>query len=82
MGDTGVVNGHQNSVAGLTFTSEGTLFAVLNDTLDPDANYAAELIGEIGFTRISGLTALIPESATIVLLALGGLALLRSRRSA
>lgn len=84
VGDTGVVSANENSVAGLTFTSDGTVFAVLNDalyTLDPGANYAAEFVGDIGFSRISGLAALVPEPATIVLVALGCLTLLRCRRS-
>ena len=50
-------------------------------TLDPDANYAAAFVGDIGLSRISGLTALVPEPATIVLVGVGALALLRSRRS-
>jgi hypothetical protein len=70
VGDTGVTIG--GSVAGMTFAPDGTLFAALRYPVDPNtyALYtlnpltgAATLIGPIGFTGISGLTALAtPES--------------------
>jgi len=57
VGSTGVtVSG---SVGGLTFAPDGTLYAELNDslyTLNP-ATAAATLVGPIGFSGISGLTA-------------------------
>jgi hypothetical protein len=57
----------------LTFASDGTLFAVMNDnlyTLDP-ATATPTLIGPIGFDKVSGLTAVIPAPGAILLSAIG-----------
>ena len=67
VGDTGVTI--SGSVAGITFTPDGTLYAALNNdlyTLNPGTG-AATLIGPIGFTGISGLTVLATATTEPVL---------------
>jgi len=76
----GIVN-----LSGLTFLPDGTLYATDNwsgdlYTLDISSG-SMQLIGNTGFGNALGLTS-IPEPATIMLLGLGGLILLRGRESA
>jgi hypothetical protein len=80
VGPTGFLSG--TGLGGLTFTSNGTLYGVLNDalyTINPGTG-AASLVGPIGFNDVSGLTAVIPEPATFVILGLGSLCLIRRKR--
>ncbi len=63
----------QTFLGGLTFASDGTLYAALNDTLytlNPDTG-AANLIGPIGYDNVSGLTATTPAPSAVLLCALG-----------
>jgi hypothetical protein len=81
VGDTGMTYTGPAALAGLTFASDGTLYAVMNNslyTLNP-GNGAPTLVGAIGFNNVSGLTAVIPEPATVVLLGLGALSLIRRK---
>jgi hypothetical protein len=71
VGPTGLVS--QTFLGGLTFSSDGTLYAVLNDTLytlNPDSG-AANLIGPIGYDNVSGLTAATPAPSAVLLCGLG-----------
>ncbi|MEN6577315.1 MAG: hypothetical protein ABFD90_13305 [Phycisphaerales bacterium] len=78
VGSTGVAYGDLG-VGGLATTSDGTLYAAMNDnlySLDP-ATGLATLIGPIGFEYVCGLTAMdtpgpaIPAPAAILLATLG-----------
>jgi hypothetical protein len=54
---------------GLTFASDGTLYAVMNDTLytlDPVTAAPTE-IGPIGFNNVCGLTAVVPLPGAVFL---------------
>ncbi len=71
VGPTGITS--QTFLGGLTFSSDGTLYAVLNDslyTLNPDTG-AANLIGPIGYDKVSGLTATTPAPGAVLLCGLG-----------
>jgi hypothetical protein len=76
----GIVN-----LSGLTFLPDGTLYATDNwsgDLYKLDiSSSSTQLIGNTGLGNALGLTS-IPEPATIMLLGLGGLILLRGRKSA
>jgi len=64
IGSTGVWN--SSLLAGLTFASDGTLYAIMNDalyTLDP-TTAAATLVGPTGYSYVCGLTAL--TSASVI----------------
>ena len=79
IGDTGFGAG---GLGGITFTTDGTLYGVLHDslyTINPETG-AASLVGPIGYNGVSGLTAVIPEPATLVILGLGSLSLIRRKR--
>lgn len=68
VGSTGIT---VSSTAGLTFAPDGTLYAVIRDnlySLDLSTG-AATLSGSTGFTSVSGLTWLVPEPSTLLLLA-------------
>jgi len=80
VGPTGLIS--WNVLGGLTFSSDGTLYAALNDalyTLDP-ATGAASLIGPIGYNNVSGLTAVVPIPGAIVLCGIGAVLVNRLRR--
>lgn len=80
IGPTGLIS--RSFLGGLTFSSDGTLYAVLNDalyTLNP-ATGAANLIGPIGFDRVSGLTAAMPIPDAVLLCAFGIIIVGRLRR--
>jgi hypothetical protein len=82
VGSTGLVS--LNVLGGLTFSSDGTLYAALNDalyTLDP-ATGAATLIGPIGFNNVSGLTAVVPVPGAVILCGIGAglISILRRHR--
>ena len=71
VGPTGLTS--QNVLGGLTFSSDGTLYAVLNDalyTLNPGTG-ASTLIGPIGYNNVSGLTAMAPVPSAIFLGGIG-----------
>jgi hypothetical protein len=71
IGSTGITS--QTFLGGLTFSSDGTLYAVLNDalyTLNPDTG-TANLIGPIGYDNVSGLTATAPVPGAVLLCGLG-----------
>ena len=73
IGDTGFNS--SAGVSGLTFTSDGTLYGVIDDALYTinTATGAATLIGVIGFNDVSGLTAIapVPVPAAVLLSILG-----------
>lgn len=84
VGSTGIVN--SNTVGGLAFRADGTLFAAMNSnlyTLDT-ATGAASYIGAIGFDYVSGITFMdtgpVPLPGTLVLLGSGLLSLAGWRR--
>lgn len=60
-------------LGGLTFTSDGTLYAVINDSLYTinAGTGAATLVGAIGYDNISGLTAVVPLPGAVLLGILG-----------
>jgi hypothetical protein len=71
VGSTGLQS--QTFLGGLTFSSDDTLYAVLNDslyTLNPDTG-AANLIGPIGYDKVSGLTATTPAPSAVLLCGFG-----------
>ena len=71
IGPTGLTS--QTILGGLTFSSDGTLYAVLNDalyTLDPGTG-TATLIGPIGYDKVSGLTTTAPVPDAALLCGLG-----------
>jgi hypothetical protein len=71
IGPTGPMS--QSFLGGLAFSSDGTLYAVLNDslyTLNTDTG-AASLIGPIGYNNVSGLTATTPVPSAVLLCGLG-----------
>jgi hypothetical protein len=79
IGPTGVTS--RTFLGGLTFSSDGTLYAVLNDelyTLNPGTG-AATLIGPIGYDKVSGLTAVapVPDAALLCGFGTGLIGLLR-----
>jgi hypothetical protein len=65
----GATNVSSGSYAGLTFTSDGSLYAVIDDSLYAvdSATGAATSVGEIGFNKVSGLTAVVPLPGAILL---------------
>lgn len=70
-------------LGGLTFSSDGTLYAVLNDalyTLNPGTG-AATLIGPIGYDNVSGITATVPVPGAVLLCGFGAVLVDRLRRS-
>jgi hypothetical protein len=73
VGNAGV--GNVSALQGLTFRSDGALFAAMDDKLYSinAGNGQATLIGAIGFGGVSGLSFLtvIPEPGTLALLGLG-----------
>ena len=71
VGPTGLIS--NNVLGGLTFFSDGTLYAALNDALyklDPGTG-AATLIGPIGYNNVSGLTAVAPVPGAVLLCGIG-----------
>jgi hypothetical protein len=81
VGSTGLIS--HTILGGLTFSSDGTLYAVLNDalyTLNPWTG-AATLIGPIGYDNVSGLTAAAPLPGAVFLCGLGFVLVDRLRRS-
>jgi len=71
VGPTGLTS--QTTLGALTFSSDGTLYAVLNDALyklNPGTG-AATLIGPIGYDNVSGLTATAPAPSAVLLCGLG-----------
>jgi len=81
VGSTGLTS--QTILGGLTFSSAGTLYAVLNDTLytlNPKTG-AASVIGPIGYDDVSGLTAIAPVPGAVFLCGLGSVLVNRLRRS-
>jgi hypothetical protein len=71
IGPTGLTS--QTFLGGLTFSSSGALYAVLNDslyTLNPGTG-AATLIGPIGYDNVSGITATAPAPGAFFLCGLG-----------
>ncbi len=71
IGPTGLVS--RTFLGGLTFSSDGTLYAVLNDalfTLNPNTG-AANFIGPVGFDGVSGLTAAMPIPDAVLLCGFG-----------
>jgi hypothetical protein len=81
IGSTGLTS--RTLLGGMTFSSTGELYAVLNDdlyTINPGTG-AAALIGPIGYDKVSGLTALAPVPDAALLCALGAVLVDRLRRS-
>jgi hypothetical protein len=71
VGSTGLTS--RTILGGLTFSSDGTLYAVLNDalyTLNPGTG-ASTLIGPIGYDNVSGLTATAPLPGSVLLSGIG-----------
>ncbi|MBN2182221.1 MAG: hypothetical protein JW715_09930 [Sedimentisphaerales bacterium] len=71
VGSTGLIS--TNVLGGLTFTSDGKLYAALNDSLYSldAATGAATLIGPIGYDNVSGLTATAPVPGAVLLSGIG-----------
>ena len=81
IGPTGLTS--ETILGGLAFSSNGTLYAVLNDalyTLNPETG-AATLIGPIGYDEVSGITAAAPIPGAVILCGLGAVLVNRLRRS-
>lgn len=71
IGPTGIAS--RSFLGGLTFSSDGTLYGVLNDalyTINPNTG-AANLIGPIGFEKVSGLTTAMPVPDAVLLCGFG-----------
>jgi hypothetical protein len=80
IGPTGIAS--QSFLGGLTFSSDGTLYGILNDalyTLNPNTG-AANLIGPIGFENVSGLTTAMPVPDAVLLCGFGIVLFFRLRR--
>ena len=71
IGPTGLTS--QTLLGGLTFSSDGTLYAVLNDALYTlnSGTGAATVIGPIGYDNVSGLTTAAPVPGAALLCSLG-----------
>jgi hypothetical protein len=80
VGPTGLTS--QTLLGGLAFSSDGTLYAVLDDALYTlnTGTGAATLIGPIGFENVSGLTATAPTPGAVFLCGLGVVLVDRLRR--
>ena len=71
VGATGFTS--SSGLSGLTYTSDGTLYGVINNALYTinTSTGAATLVGAIGFNNVSGLTAVVPVPGAVLLGILG-----------